>query len=83
MSANPSRFHVSAVWDAEAEVWTATSENIPGLVTEADTLDALTAKLQVVVPDLLVLNDVLDEHSARAIELDILSQRRERVQVTA
>lgn len=83
MSVNPSRFHISAAWDAEAEVWTATSEDIPGLVTEADTLDALKAKLQVMVPELLVLNDVIDEHNARAIELDILSQRRERIRVMA
>jgi hypothetical protein len=28
---------VHAIWDPEAEVWSAEAENLPGLVTEADT----------------------------------------------
>ena len=39
-----------AVWDAEAEVWSAEAENLPGLVTEADTPEALMSKLRVMVP---------------------------------
>ena len=34
----PMKFIVQAVWDAEAKVWVAQSENIPGLATEADTI---------------------------------------------
>jgi hypothetical protein len=44
---------VHALWDAEAEVWSAEAENLPGLVTEADSIDALMAKLRVMVPELL------------------------------
>jgi hypothetical protein len=44
---------VHALWDAEAEVWSAEGENLPGLVTEAESLDALMAKLRVMVPELL------------------------------
>jgi hypothetical protein len=44
---------VRADWDAEAEVWVATSTDLPGLVTEAPDLIALQAKLEVMVPDLL------------------------------
>ncbi len=44
---------VRALWDAEAEVWVATSEDLPGLVTEADTPQALMAKLHTMIPDLL------------------------------
>ena len=32
---------VHAVWDTEAEVWSAEAENLPGLVTEAETPEAL------------------------------------------
>lgn len=48
---------VCALWDDEAKVWVAESDDVPGLATEADTLDALLAKLNVMVPELLALND--------------------------
>jgi predicted RNase H-like HicB family nuclease len=46
-----------ALWDDEASVWVATSEDIPGLVTEAETLDELRSKLADIVPALLAEND--------------------------
>src|SRR3990172_9101859 len=48
---------VRAEWDEEASVWVATSDDVPGLATEADTLEALSAKLDVLVPELLQAND--------------------------
>ena len=42
-----------AEWDDEAKVWVADGTNLEGLVTEADTLEALRARLALVVPDLL------------------------------
>jgi predicted RNase H-like HicB family nuclease len=50
------QFHVRASWDSEARVWFAYSDDVPGLATEADNLDALEAKLQVMVPELLEAN---------------------------
>ena len=44
---------VSAEWDDEAKVWVAEGTNLEGLVTEADTLEGLRARLALVVPDLL------------------------------
>jgi hypothetical protein len=44
---------VSAEWDDEAKVWVAVGSDLEGLVTEADTLEALRARLALVVPDLL------------------------------
>ncbi|GAB4337211.1 MAG: hypothetical protein OHK0047_26800 [Leptolyngbyaceae cyanobacterium] len=35
-------YQVSAFWDEAAAVWVATSEDIPGLATEADTIEALS-----------------------------------------
>ena len=40
-------------WDSEAEVWWISKTPIPGLVTEAPTLDALQQKLVVMVPEML------------------------------
>ncbi|MEW6754447.1 MAG: DUF1902 domain-containing protein [Candidatus Latescibacterota bacterium] len=44
---------VTADWDPEAGVWTATTRDLQGLVTEASTLEALRAKLPGMVLDLL------------------------------
>ena len=47
---------VRAFWDAEAGVWVAESDDVPGLVAEASTPAELEAKLRVLVPELLELN---------------------------
>jgi predicted RNase H-like HicB family nuclease len=50
---------VRASFDDAAHVWVATSEDVPGLVTEADTLEALRSKLLVVIPELLEANGIV------------------------
>jgi hypothetical protein len=40
----------------EAEVWVASSDDVPGLATGADTFEELIAKLKVVIPELLEEN---------------------------
>lgn len=47
---------VQAIWDNEAKVWVALSDDIPGLVAEASSLDDLFRNLQELIPELLVLN---------------------------
>jgi Domain of unknown function (DUF1902) len=47
---------IDANWDDEARVWVAVSEAI-GLVTEADTVEALLAKLPGMIQDLLEDDD--------------------------
>ena len=49
-------YFVRAEWDADAGVWVASSDDVPGLVTEASTLEALDTKLQSMVPELLEAN---------------------------
>lgn len=51
---------IRAEWDALADVWVATSDDVPGLVTEADTLEALSIKLESMVPELLDANGDVD-----------------------
>lgn len=47
---------IRAEWDTEAAVWVATSDDVPGLVTEAQTIELLSQKLDVMVPELLDAN---------------------------
>ena len=47
---------VKATWDDEAKVWVATSDDIPGLVTEAEHLEDLPRKLNGIILDLHELN---------------------------
>lgn len=56
----PKVLFVRAEWDDEAAVWVATSDDVPGLATEAETLEALSAKLEVMVPELLDANGCQD-----------------------
>lgn len=50
---------ILADWDTEAGAWVAASGDVPGLVTESDTLEGLDAKLQTMVPELLQANGVV------------------------
>ena len=43
-------------WDAEASVWIATSNDVPGLVVEADTWPTMIEEVRLVLPDLLELS---------------------------
>ena len=52
----PEVLFIRAEWDAEASVWVATSDDVPGLATEAASLDALSLKLEAMVPELLAAN---------------------------
>ncbi len=47
---------VLARWDAEGEVWVATSYDIPGLVVAGKNEDKLIDKIQLVALDLLEAN---------------------------
>jgi predicted RNase H-like HicB family nuclease len=50
---------VTAFWDAEAHIWVAESDDVPGLATGAATLDELVDKLNAMIPELLELNSHL------------------------
>lgn len=49
-------YHVNLSWDAEAAVWIATSEDIPGLALEGGSFDALLERVRYAAPELLELN---------------------------
>ena len=47
---------VNAVWDDDAAVWVATSDDVPGLAIESPTMDALVERLKTAIPELLDAN---------------------------
>lgn len=71
----PRPLKVLAEWDPEAGVWVATSDDVPGLATEAETTEALIAKLETLVPELLEANQAGPDDAP--IELVARLPRRE------
>ena len=59
----------------------ATSENVPGLATEADTIEALTTKLRNIIPELLILNNSISEDYSGSINLELSTLRQELIKV--
>ena len=76
-------YEVKAEWDDEARVWVASSEDVPGLVTEAETLEALVDKLRAMVPELLELNGVLSPEAAAAAAFKVTAERVEHPRAVA
>lgn len=75
---NEKPLFVRTEWDDEAEVWVATSDDVPGLATEADTMEGLISKLKVIIPELLELNGTKQDRDSRSFE--ILSRRFESIE---
>ena len=50
-------YKVNLMWDGDASMWIATSDDVPGLVLESNSYDALIEKVKVAIPELLELND--------------------------
>lgn len=74
---------VHADWDDEAGVWVASSDDVPGLVTGADTLEALVEKLRVMVPEMLELNGVLSPVAAAQARFKLIAERVEHARAVA
>ena len=77
----PTTYHIQADWDPEAGVWCASSDDVPGLATEAETIELLTQKLRVMIPELLEANSVPAETGSIAFEL--ISHRQESIRLAS
>ncbi|MEA2238257.1 MAG: hypothetical protein QOC81_2981 [Thermoanaerobaculia bacterium] len=77
---NAHTYHVQADWDPEAAVWVATSADVPGLATEAETIEGLTNKLRNMIPELLEANGLLSASiQSDSIAFELTSHRQELV----
>ena len=66
---------VKFTWDPEVRVWIAESDDVPGLVLESGSFDALVERVRFAAPELIELNG---QEPARAT-LTITSKRQERL----
>jgi predicted RNase H-like HicB family nuclease len=69
-------YHVTAEWDDEAKVWVASSDDVPGLATGAETLEGLIERLKIVIPELLVENGLLSA-SIESVPFEVRAERSE------
>jgi hypothetical protein len=79
------KFTVSCEWDADASVWYVSETDVPGLVAEAPTIEALDALLKDRVPELLQLNmpSLFEGAGAPDSYFDLLIHKAERVRRAA
>jgi hypothetical protein len=68
---------VNLSWDNEAGVWIATSDDIPGLVLESGSFDALMERVRFAAPELLALNGTVGE----TLSMCFRSERHEQVRM--
>lgn len=74
-------YQVQANWDPDAKVWVAESDDVPGLVTEADTFEHLIEKLRRMIPELLRLNGIEPDTIDHDVPFNVMAQRLEHVRV--
>jgi hypothetical protein len=60
---------IDARWDAEAGVWIATRDGVPGLVVEAETWPAMIEETRLVLPELLSLSGAADGNMSLTFNL--------------
>ncbi len=72
---------VRAEWDEEAQVWVAESANLPGLVSEAETVELLFDRLRVMVPEQLSYSPDLAPRFLPEVRVTLL--RRDQVDLAA
>jgi len=69
-------YKVNFMWDEEAAVWVATSDDVKGLVLEHGSLDVLMERVKLAAPELIELNN---EDYPKQFNLLYSTQRLEKV----
>ena len=68
---------IDFTWDDEASVWIATSKDVPGLILESGSFDALIERVRYAVPELLELNNKQTE----IVDLTFVSESHDQLAV--
>jgi hypothetical protein len=68
------RYTVTCHWDEEAQVWFVADTDVPGLATEADTIEDMERKLLAMIPELLSLNRV---GHAQSVPFELIARKQE------
>ena len=69
--------NVEAFWDEEAKVWVASSDDVPGLITEAPTMELLMQKIRVLIPELFRANKIVTGEEMIDIPVYLLGKWQE------
>ena len=69
---------IKILWDDDAKVWIATSDDIKGLVLESGSFDALIVRVKYAVEDLLSFEDNKPDYC----DLNFITERRDRVLIS-
>ncbi|MGQ0677463.1 MAG: DUF1902 domain-containing protein [Rhodospirillales bacterium] len=72
---------VVARWDEAGRVWWADSDDIPGLVTEAPSFDALVERITQIAPEIIELNRVVP--AGTDVVIAVTGARETRLKVAA
>jgi hypothetical protein len=70
-------YRVNMLWDAEANVWVATSEDVPGLVLESGSFDALLERIKYAIPERVALNG----QKVSSYNITFFAQRNDQIAV--
>lgn len=71
-------FVINASWDNEASVWVASNDE-PGIVTEAESLDVFSDKLRRMLPEAIELNGLTPEDDSVPYDLLVHDSQRNRM----
>lgn len=66
---------INLIWDNDTNVWVATSDDIPGLILESGSFDALLERVRFAAPELIELNSP----KKSPYVLSFVSNRHERI----
>ena len=69
------RCRVNLLWDNEAAVWVATSDDLPGLALESGSCDALIERVKYIVPELIDMNGIKTDFC----DINFVSDRLDRI----
>ena len=70
-------YKIKVKWDPDAAVWIATSKDVPGLVLESGSFDALVERVKNAIPELIELNG----EKQYSIKLTYVMKREDQVAV--
>jgi predicted RNase H-like HicB family nuclease len=73
---NAQRYTVSCNWDDDAKVWFVADTDVPGLATEAATVEELERKLLTMIPELLGLN-AANGAAVQSVPFELIARKQE------
>ena len=72
------RYTVTCHWDQEAQVWFVAETDVPGLATEAATVEEMESKLLRMVPELIALNEA--PAASQPVPFELITRKYELAQ---